>query len=104
LDVGLQQEEPGLTADVDRRGLTVMVDVCTKIDLCLHAALTDQGVPIWIGAPRVTDEIQTGAIEESGGAVVDLSRASSETVDRATDRLVVDLMRQVRRSDSLRQY
>jgi hypothetical protein len=63
LDVGLQQEEPGLPADVDRRGLTVMVDVCTKIDLCLRAALTDQGVPIWIGAPRVTDEIQTGAIE-----------------------------------------
>jgi hypothetical protein len=36
--------------------------------------------------------------------VVDLSRAISETVDRATDRLMADLMRQVRRSDSLRQY
>jgi hypothetical protein len=104
LDVGLQQEQRGLTADVDRRGLTVMVDVRTKIDLRLRAALTDQGAPIWVGAPRITDEIQTGALEQSGGAVVDLSRAISETVDRATDRLMADLMRQVRRSDSLRQY
>jgi hypothetical protein len=81
-----------------------MVDVRTKIDLRLRAALTDQGAPIWGGASRITDEIQTGALEQSGGAVVDLSRAISQTVDRATDRLVADLMRQVRRSDSLRLY
>ena len=89
---------------MDRRGLTVMVDVRTKIDLRLRAALTDQGAPIWVGDPRIIDEIQTGALEQSGGAVVDLSRAITETVDRATDRLMADLMRQVRRSDSLRQY
>jgi hypothetical protein len=81
-----------------------MVDVRTKIDLRLWAALTNQGAPIWVGAPRITDEIQTGALEQSGRAVVDLSRAINETVDRATDRLMADLMRQVRRSDSLRQY
>jgi hypothetical protein len=104
LDVGLQQEQPGLTADVDRRGLTVMVDVRARIDLRLRATLTDRDATIWVGAPRVTEEIQTGALEQSGGAAVDLSRAISETVDRATDRLVADLMRQVRRSDNLRQY
>jgi hypothetical protein len=104
LHVGLQGEQPGLTTDVERRGLTVMVDVRTKIDLRLRAALTDGGTPIWVGASRITEEIQTGVLEQTGGAAADLSRAISETVDRATDRVVADLMRQMRRSESLRQY
>jgi hypothetical protein len=104
LHVGLQGEQPGLTTDVERRGLTVMVDVRTKIDLRLRAALGDGGRPIWVGASRITEEIQTGVLEQTGSAAADLSRAISETVDRATDRVVADLMRQVRRSESLRQY
>jgi hypothetical protein len=39
LHMGLQGEQPGLTTDVARRGLTVMVDVRTKIDLRLRAAM-----------------------------------------------------------------
>jgi hypothetical protein len=104
LHVGLQGEQPGLTTDVERRGLTIMVDVRTKVDLRLRAVLGDRGTSIWVGASRITEEIQTGVLEQTGGAAADLSRAISETVDRATDRVVADLMRQVRRSESLRQY
>lgn len=103
LRVSLQQEEPGFTVEAARRGLSVMYDISSKIDLRLRATLTDQGDPIWVGTARVTDEVKTGGVEGSG-AMIELSRGISETVDRATDRLVANLMRQVRRSDSLRKY
>jgi hypothetical protein len=102
LSVGLQQEQPGLTVDVSRRGVTEMYDVKTNVDLRLRATLQDQGEQIWVGTARVTEEIRTGGLE-SGGAI-DVSRAISESVDRATDRLVANLMRQVRRSESLKRY
>lgn len=102
LQVGLQQEQSGLAVDVTQRFFTVMYDVSTKIDFRLRASLTDRGETIWVGTARVTDEVKTGGLE-AGGAI-DISRAISETVDRATDRLVADLMRQVRRSESLKKY
>lgn len=102
LNVGLQQEQPGLSVDVSRRAFTAMSDISTKVDFRLRAVLTDQGETVWVGTARVTDEVKTGGLAGQGG--IDLSRAISETVDRATDRLVADLMRQVRRSESLRKY
>ncbi|GIX46090.1 MAG: hypothetical protein KatS3mg131_0301 [Candidatus Tectimicrobiota bacterium] len=103
LTVGLQQEQPGLTVDVARRGITALYDVKTKIDLRLRATLHNRGEQIWVGTARVTEELQTGGLEGSGGAI-DISRGISESIDRATDRLVANLMRQVRRSASLKKY
>lgn len=102
LHVGLQSEQPGLAVDVSKRFLSSMYDVSTKIDIRIRASLADRTGTIWVGAARVTDELQTGALEASGG--IDISRAISETLDRSTDRLVADLMRQVRRSESLARY
>lgn len=102
LNVGLQQEQPGMSVDVSQRIFTAMSDISTKVDFRLRAALTEHGETIWVGTARVTDEVKTGGLTGQGG--IDLSRAISETVDRATDRLVADLMRQVRRSESLKKY
>jgi hypothetical protein len=43
-------------------------------------------------------------LEQTGDTAADFSRVISETVDCATDRVVTDLMRQVRRSENLLQY
>jgi hypothetical protein len=102
--VALQGEQPGLSTDVERRGLTIMVDVTAKIDLRLRASLADGADTIWVGASRVTQEIQSGVFEHGGLHTPDISRPLSEAIDKATDLLVADLMSQVRRSDSLRQY
>jgi hypothetical protein len=103
LHVSSQKEQPALDVDVSRRGLSVLYDVSSRVDLRLRASLSDASGPIWVGTARVTDEIKSGGLEGSGAAI-DISRALAETVDRATDRLVADLMRQVRRSSGLRQY
>lgn len=102
--VTLQGEQPGLTTDVERRGLTIMVDVTAKIDLRIRAALADGSDTVWVGASRVTQEIQSGVLEHGGLHTPDISRPLSEVVDKTTDLLVADLMNQVRRSESLRQY
>lgn len=102
--VALQGEQPGLSTDVERRGLTIMVDVKAKVDLRIRASIAAGSETIWVGASRVTEEIQSGVFEHGGLHTPDISRPLSEAVDKATDVLVADLMAQVSRSDSLRRY
>lgn len=104
LQVTLQQEQPAYSLDVQTRGN--IYEVTTRVDVRLRASLADRGALIWVGTARVTDELRTGGVKGSGlgNAVVDISRAISETTDIVTDRLVAELMRQARRSEGLRKY
>lgn len=103
LDVDLQKEQPEFVVSTSRRGLTVMYDFTAKVDFRLKASPADAGERVWVGAARVTDEFQTGGLENTGG-MIDMSRGISEVVDRVTDQIVADLMNQVRRSESLKNY
>lgn len=105
LHLTLEGEQPSVGVDI-RQYPTVLTgaatfEVVAKVDARLRATLTNKGQTVWIGHARVVEEM------ESGGAAYGVAEGSTQAADlanRATDKLVADLMLQIRRSSELTKF
>jgi len=104
LYIGLQGGEQSVGVEINVStglGGASTFDVIAKMDLNLRATFTDHGQTIWVGAPRLVEEMK------SGGAMYGLSDAGTQASDithRVTDLLVAQFAQQMRRSESLQHY
>jgi len=103
LTIELEGEGPAVGVDIRQYPVALTgggtFEVVAKVDARLRATFTYNGQTVWVGHGRVVEEL------ESGGAaygVIEGSTQAAELTNRVTDRLVADLMVQMRRSVELK--
>jgi hypothetical protein len=103
--VALEGEGPSVGVDINQYPSVLTgggtFEVVAKVDARLRLTLSDNGEQIWVGHARVVGEAV------SGGAAYGVLEGSSQATDilnRVTDELVADLVRQMQRSEELRKF
>jgi hypothetical protein len=99
LSISTPHEKPNLSVSVTQQVLNDRYEALVQINLMLQAHLMENGKEIWTGTARGAQYTFNGGFAGTSG--IDLSRNLSDAVDQATDRLIADLMKQVRRSEPL---
>ncbi len=105
IHVALEGEKPAVGVDVEQYPVALTgaatFDVIAKVDARLRATLTENGQTVWIGHARVVEEMRSGG---AAYGVYEGSTQASDITNRVTDRLVADLMLQMRKSSALKKF
>jgi hypothetical protein len=105
LAIALEGDSPSVGVDINQYPTDLAggatFNVVAKVDARVRITLTENGKQIWVGHARTVGEAV------SGGAAYRIMEGSSQATDimnRVTDELVADLVRQMQRSEELKKF
>ena len=105
LHVTLEGEKPSVGVDLEQHPIALTgaatFEFVAKVDARLRITLSENGQTVWIGHARVVEGMRSGG---AAYGVVEGSTQASDITNRLTDRLVADLMLQMRKSSALKKF